>query len=178
MKKPSQNHLKKVAEPKKAVSAETEEAPVTPTKHAPRRKPKALLIAIGAVIVVAAAVALFLVLVIGKSNQAELETKLRDLASDFYANFYYSQLETAYDDDKLKEFLAKYTETGIKINLDNLSRYSSENYDTAKEAQAFVNNKTDEKCDLAQTQATIYPQSPFSKNDFDITVQLSCGFSE
>ncbi len=110
------------------------------------------------------------------SNESRLESDLTTLGRDFYQNYYYNQLTTAYEDEKLTNFLAKYKETGIKVNLDNLSRYPSETLDNAALTSAFKNSHTNQECDKSSTKVTIYPESPFGRENFRIESELSCGF--
>ena len=72
--------------------------------------------------------------------------------------------------------LKKYEELGIKVNLDNLSRYN--NKENEELVKTFVNNKNNEACNLQDTKVIIYPKSPYNKTDYTIEVQLVCGFEQ
>lgn len=105
-----------------------------------------------------------------KKSNKEIEKKLRkdleEMGADFYENYYY---ETNGDnDEERKEFVKKYREMGIKIDLDNLSKSDS---DIVKE------NKDEFKkydCDKTDTKIIIYPKEPYGKEDYKIEVELQC----
>ena len=59
-----------------------------------------------------------------QTQEQKLEAKLEDLGKDFFENFYYPQVGS--DDSSRATFLEKFSEIGIKVNLDNLSRYNGE----------------------------------------------------
>ncbi len=118
---------------------------------------------------------LFFILKNNINNQEKnLRNLLKQMGSDFYENYYYDALD---DDVSIRQtFLKKYETIGIKINLDNLSRYSALN--NRDNLEKFVNNKTNQECDKIDTKAIIYPKYPFEKKSYEIDVELSCGFDE
>ena len=97
-----------------------------------------------------------------------------NLYKDFYENFYYEQVGST--DEERADFLSKYESIGIKINLDNLSRYGENK--NADEISKFVNQKTKKACDKTNTKVVIYPQKPYNKTSYKIETQLDCGFDE
>ena len=110
----------------------------------------------------------------GESQEQKLTNKLEELGVDFYENFYYNQISK--DDKERKEFLEKYKDIGIKINLDNLSRFKVE--ETEKIIKDFVNDKTKEKCDKVNSVVVIYPKEPYKKKSYTIDVVLDCGYKK
>lgn len=134
---------------------------------AEKKNRKFLIIGIIIVLILVAVLVVFLVFFNKENKEAKLNNLLVELGSEFYTNFYYEQLgETK--EDTLKNF----TEIGIKVDLDNLSRYNKE-LNSEKIAE-FKNNGND--CDKANTKVVIYPKDPYGKNDFTIDTILVCGF--
>ena len=132
-------------------------------------------------ILVVLAIALALVLVIllivnvcNKNNQKELEANFETIGKKFYEEYYYNG--TGKDDEARAKFLAKFKDNGLRINLDNLSRY--EFTDEKGNAYEFVNKKTKENCDATESVVVIYPQEPYGKTDYVIDAKLSCGFEK
>lgn len=112
---------------------------------------------------------------IKKSLQDELTTELKAMGEEFYTDFYYTEISKNKSNKEVSEFLSKFAEVGVKVNLDNLSRYdSNKNKDKVEE---FKNEKGD-SCNQSTTQAIIYPQSPYGKNDYKVEAELDCNFSE
>lgn len=115
-----------------------------------------------------------LVLIFRVNQEKELTNTLKEMGIDFYENFYYINAG-----ENLKErsaFLKKYEDIGVKINLDNLSKYNSE--ENTKKLEQFKNNKTNKTCDINSTEVVIYPKEPFNKNNYEIEVILDCGFDD
>ena len=97
------------------------------------------------------------------------------MGKEFYTEFYYDEISKGKTSDELAEFLSGFQDVGIKVNLDNLSRYN----DNANEEEiAKFKNEKDEACDKTNTRAVIYPKSPYGKNDFTIKAELDCGFEK
>lgn len=108
------------------------------------------------------------------SQKQELTKKMKEMGKEFYENFYYKQIGST--DEERKEFLKKFETIGIKVNLDNLSRYKSN--DTGKILKDFVNKKTNKECDKINTQVIIYPKEPYNQNSYSLDVNLECDFNE
>lgn len=110
-----------------------------------------------------------------KDNQEEeLNQLLKQLGSEFYEEFYYDKVGNNLEERK--NFLEKYKDIGIKINLENLSRYNSEqNKDSLAK---FVNKKTNQECDKTNTMVIIYPTEPYEKNSYAEEIKLICGFEK
>lgn len=109
-----------------------------------------------------------------KSQESTLHKKIETVGTDFYENFYYDQISSNKTDEELVEFLQRFEEMGIKVDLDNLSRYDTDKYPNL--IDEFVNKEADIKCDVRNTKAIIYPKEPFGKEDYNIEVDLDCGF--
>ena len=129
-------------------------------------------IVIGAVLVVALIVAACFMFIKKGGQEASLSKSLESMGKDFYENFYYTQVGST--DEERADFLSKYESIGIKINLDNLSRYDENK--NADEISKFVNQKTKKACDKTNTKVVIYPQKPYNKTSYKIETQLDCGF--
>ncbi len=134
---------------------------------------KAIGICIGILVVLGGIVALIVFVILpmfNKNNQEELNMELEKLGKDFYENYYVESIPEA---DR-ETMLVKFENIGIKVNLENLSRYSTDiNLD-----EIFVNAETDEKCNLEDSKVTIYPKAPYGKTDYTIENTLVCGFEE
>jgi len=130
-------------------------------------------------VVLAIILALVLVIVLvvnacNKNNQKTLEENFETIGKKFYEDYYYNG--TGKDDEARAKFLAKFKDNGLRINLDNLSRY--EFTDEKGNAYEFVNKKTKEECDATNSVVVIYPQEPYGKTDYVIDAKLSCGFEK
>lgn len=135
---------------------------------------KRLIIAICLVFVVMGGVGLTLLLTDKKMTQAKIETQVVKFGEDFYENFYYKNITADNDEAKNKEFLQRFKETGLKVNLDNLGRYhEGKNADVIR---TFINPDTKLACDINNTRAVIYPKEPYGIKDFDVKAEVDCGF--
>ena len=74
------------------------------------------------------------------------------------------------------KFLEKYKDIGIKVSLDNLSRYKKDDMDDI--LKQFVNDKTKEECDRNSSMVIIYPKDPYGQKDYTVDAILVCGFEE
>lgn len=108
------------------------------------------------------------------SQEQKLTNELKELGVDFYENFYYDQISS--DDKERSEFLEKYVDIGIKINLDNLSRFKTE--ETEEIVKKFVNDDTKKECDRTSSMVIIYPKEPYEKDSYTIDVILECGYED
>ena len=106
-----------------------------------------------------------------ENKEEALKRKLEKLGGDFYTNFYYPQINNAYASNVRDEFLSRYTATGIKVNLDNLSRYNSLSYNMVEELMPYSDD-----CNQEETVIVIYPSEPYGSNDFKIEINLVCDF--
>ncbi len=132
------------------------------------------------IIVIAIIIVILSLLIIPKifNNNPEKEFKetMEKIGKDFYSNYYYNQVLHNYKEDKAQEFLKRYEENGLKIDLENLNLYESQEYDIQKELSYFLNSKK-QKCDYKNSYLTIYPKSPYKKEDIKIEVTVNCALS-
>lgn len=135
-------------------------------------------IAISAVAVVLIIVALvFLIKGIASGvggQEKKLTKRMEELGVSFYEDFYYKQVGST--DEARAEFVSNYAQTGIKVKLDDLARFKSEQTDAVR--AEFVNKKSGESCDMTNSKVTIYPQSPYGAKDHKVEVTLVCGFDK
>jgi len=106
-------------------------------------------------------------------NKINLKTSLKEMATDFYENFYYDQINQLGNGEVDKDdYLNKFSTSGIKISLINLEEYDNGKY--VDEIAKFVNSKTKTPCNKYNTRATIYPVEPYGKTDYEIEINLQC----
>lgn len=97
---------------------------------------------------------------VNKGNKESLDTILTNLGKNFYEEHYYNKL-----DDKSK--LANFQESGLNISLTSLN--------VIMPIPDEVNNKLkSKKCDMDKSKILIYPKDPYSVNDYNIKVELTC----
>lgn len=137
---------------------------------------KKILVVLITLLVIAGA--LFVVTKMGSfgDQETKLTKKIETVGEDFYTNFYFEQISSNKTDEETAEFLGKFAEMGIKIDLDNLSRYDDEKYPNLLDE--FTNKKSGEPCDIYNTKAIIFPKEPFGKEDYSLASTLDCGFEE
>lgn len=107
------------------------------------------------------------------SLEDKLSKSLTNMGKEFYTDFYYKEISANKTSAEISDFLSKYKDVGIKINLDNLSRYNEE--DNENKIKEFK-NEDGKECNKTNTKAIIYPKSPYGEKDFTIEVELDCGF--
>lgn len=111
------------------------------------------------------------------ANQREqLSKRLETVGGDFYENMYYGHITSNKTDEEIQKFLGGFSEIGIKVDLDNLSRFDRDKYPNLLEE--FVNKKSDTACDPQNTKAIIYPKAPFEATNYTLGSQLDCGFED
>lgn len=108
-----------------------------------------------------------------KSLEDQLSDSLTKMGKEFYTEFYYVEISKDKSATEISDNLSKFKDIGIKINLDNLSRY---NDGANKEEIAKFKNENGKACDMTNTRAIIYPASPYGKDDYTIKVELDCDF--
>ncbi len=143
-------------------------------KNKKMKKDNSKLLIIGGVLVFLIIAFFIILLISNKDNKKGLEKSLRKMGEDFYENLYYDQIKST--SKKKTSLLSKFTEVGIKIDLENLERY--ENGKFSKEIKKFKNNKTGNMCNKVNTKVIIYPKAPYGKKDYKIVTELDCGFED
>ncbi len=135
-------------------------------------KPKTIVAALMLVVVIV----LVVVLVIPKGNkqEKELTAKLQELGAQFYEGYYHKAIGST--DEERANNVKKFANIGIKVDLENLIRFNSDDQDALN--KLFVNKKTEAQCDQKNTKVIIYPEGAFGEKDYRIEVQLSCGFED
>ena len=99
----------------------------------------------------------------------KMDEELRKMSSSFYEDYYYDDVSKGKSDEELKEFLKKYENVGLKVNLKNLLDYNEEYDDVI--ARFKLNGK---ECDKEYTKAVIYPKEPYKKSDYKIETIIDC----
>ena len=102
-----------------------------------------------------------------EQKEEKIKNQLNNIGKDFYENYYNYQVGST--DEERSDFLSKYESKGIKINLDNLSRYDEKN---AIEINKFVYKKAKKVCDKSETKVIIYPISPYDKKSYKIDTKI------
>lgn len=135
---------------------------------------KKLFIIIGAIVAAVILIVVLIILLFGKkSNEKELMKNMEKLGGEFYEEFYYPAQEKSQKD--VKEFIKKFENSGIKVNLENIAKFSKID---KKLVNSMVNSKTDKKCDQKETYVIIKPTKPYGKKNYKVEAFLSCGFNE
>ena len=89
---------------------------------------------------------------------------IRKITKEFYS-FYYDENNT---DDNVKNYLRKYINTGLTISLGDMEVYIE------NKSNGGTTYSSLEKCDRANSKITIYPKSPFGKDDYELKFDLVC----
>lgn len=145
-----------------------------PEEHEPRERKKAVALPIKKIAIIAGAVVGVVIIVVvallafGKNNDEKLSATLEEMGRDWYENFYYD----GFDEKKRADILSRFKDIGIKVDIDNLSRYNTE-----VNAEKLKDFKMDEEdgCDKTETKVIIKPQDPYGKTDYTIETKLVCG---
>lgn len=118
-------------------------------------------------------VIIVLIIILGfRTNEKKLNGLLEQMGIDFYENHYYNQSDKT--ETGRIDFVQKFKDKGIKINLDGLRQYPG----NEEIVEKFVNSKTKEKCNTENTRVIVYPEAPFGEKDYRIVVELDCGFDK
>lgn len=130
-----------------------------------KSKKKLFIIAGAAVVLVAGIVVAFFML--NGNKEEKLSNSLIKMGRDWYENFYYD----GFEESKRADILSRFKDIGIKVDLDNLSRYNTEvNAEIIKE----FNPDQEGGCSSTETKIVIKPKDPYGKTDYDIEAILSC----
>ena len=106
-----------------------------------------------------------LILVNSKIGRESLSRRdIRKITKEFYS-FYYDENNT---DDNVKNYLRKYINTGLTISLGDMEIYIE------NKSNGGTTYSSLEKCDRANSKITIYPKSPFGKDDYELKFDLVC----
>lgn len=100
---------------------------------------------------------------LGKGEEKKLTRQLETLGRSWYDDYFYD----AIDQDK-EEFLKRFHETGLKIDLYNLSLRAVDGIE--EDIKQFENKN----CDKNETKVIIYPHEPYGKEDYKIETVMKC----
>ena len=102
------------------------------------------------------------------SKEKRLSRDFQMLGQKFYTDFYYEQVSTGKSEKEVSNFLGQFKEVGIKVSLGNIERYNTE------ENNKQIKKLKKAKCSKTESIITIYPTSPYGKNNYTIKVDLDC----
>ena len=106
-----------------------------------------------------------LILVNSKIGRESLSRRdIRKITKEFYS-FYYDENNS---DNNVKNYLRKYINTGLTISLGDMEIYIE------NKSNGGTTYSSLEKCDRANSKITIYPKSPFGKDDYELKFDLVC----
>ena len=124
-------------------------------------------------IIIASSILVFLILLLSiilcLVNPRNVATrKMKKMGKEYYTEYFYKVLSDGRKDSEVKEILSRYKDTGIKINIRNLSQYSDGKF--KKETDSL------DKCNKEKTMVIIYPKKGYKKNNYKVKVELVCEF--
>lgn len=172
---------KKIETPKRVDKIDVEikeenitKKPIENVKNDEKKTSKKKIITIGSIVlgIIIIIVLIILCITVFFNKEKVITRKIKAMGKDYYNNYYYDALSKNRKKEELDTILSKYVETGIKIDLKSLEKYSSGKY-----KEEIKKLKSDKKeCDKSNTAVIIYPQEPYGKNNYKIKVELDCGF--
>ena len=125
-------------------------------------KNKKIIIAIGFILLIIGGI---LLLVNSKFGRESLSKRdLRKITKEFYS-YYYDENNS---DNNIKNYLMKYVDSGLTISLGDMEIYIESKSNGGTKYSSL------EKCDRANSKITIYPKSPFEKDDYELKFDLVC----
>lgn len=123
----------------------------------------------GRIIAIIALVILLLVVGVlvfyNMNGEKRAEARLNQISKIFY-KYYYEDNSNKDDKDAVKVFLSKYAASGLTIKLKDMKIYI--------DSKKVENYKALKNCNEEETKVTIYPTTPYGKNDFKIKTKLDC----
>jgi hypothetical protein len=127
------------------------------------KKVKIIILVIVGVLILSVAGILLLINSEGYKEKL-IESELRKMAEEFYGYYY----DDNNQNKKASEYLEQFKDTGLSITLGDLKIFLE------NRTQKKYDSKKLEKCDVAKTITTMYPQSPYGKKDLKIKFDISC----
>ena len=103
-----------------------------------------------------------------KKHQKQLESRLKEIAKDFYENHYYNTIGK--DDEQRKAFVKEVANYGIIMDLGNIARTNTEQEDSIL--------KEFDGCDVDKSLVKIYPKEPYGVTNYTVEIELQCDFSK
>lgn len=102
-------------------------------------------------------------------SEEEFVNQLTQMGEDFYTEYYYKSYSNDMKSEDLKDYLKKFEDIGLQVNLVELEKYSDEN---KSQIERFL--RSNKNCKKEGTMIIIYPKSPYSKNDYKSEIRLDC----
>lgn len=117
-----------------------------------------------AVVILGAAAATFM------TNESRVKSKVSDLASDYYENYFYTNLISSPKFKDLNSTMEKYQEHGFStISLNELLLYDNQK-------NAKFSDYLTEYCDENKTFIKFYPDPPYDRKSYHIQFSYACTF--
>jgi len=145
-----------------------------PVKTASKGSGKSLAVVIVLIVVFAVVYGCIKMFGGSASQENKLTNSLKKMGEEFYTEYYYPEISKDKSSAEVTAVLEKFKDIGIKIDLDNLSRYN----DGANEEEIAKFKNNGKACNNKTTRAIIYPKSPYGKKDYKVEVELDCGFDK
>ena len=127
------------------------------------KKLKIIILIVVAVLVLAV-VGIFILINSKGYKEKLISSELRTITEEFYGYYY----DDNNQNKKASEYLEQFKDTGLSITLGDLKIFLE------NRTQKKYDSKKLEKCDVAKTITTMYPQSPYGKKDLKIEFDISC----
>lgn len=121
------------------------------------------------ILLVIVGVAILLLLKDENIDSSKMDDYIRNMASNFYINYYYDDISTGKSKEEIKEYLEQFKDIGIKVSMSSLSEYDEDNNSIIEKFK-----KNGKYCDRNETKAIIYPISPYGKKDFSVESIIDC----
>ena len=123
---------------------------------------------IAVIILAVVAVITLLVCKLVFNTEYELKTKISQLSSEYYEDYYYPKISKS--DKDLSKLLEQYTETGFaRVSLRQLILSNSKI--TSKEKNFLL-----DRCNQNSTFVQFFPESPYDKTSYRVEYTYSCKF--
>ena len=108
-----------------------------------------------------------------KVDTESFSNELNKMGETIYTDYYYEVTKVNKTDEEFKEYLGKFNKIGLQFNLVELSKYSEDNNNII--SKFLEENKS---CGRENTMVIIYPEEPYSKDDFTSEVRIDCKLKE
>lgn len=106
-------------------------------------------------------ITMFILLLLPKPD--EFSTK--ELAKHFYS-FYYTSISADKTPEEIASYLETYTESGFSTTMEEALKIISD-----EEQNKVIQAKS---CDTMASKFTYYPKAPFTEEDYEVDIQMSC----
>lgn len=123
-----------------------------------------IIIAIVVGVLVLLGVSLLILIKTNWFKESLIKSELRKMTEEFYGYYY----DDNNKDKKASEYLKQFKDTGLSITYGDLKIFLE------NRTQKKYDSKKLEKCDVAKTKMTMYPESPYGKKDLRIEFEISC----